>query len=162
MQNIFTIASDLRKKYPTMFKTWQKYVQEAKKINRQFQGKKKVKVSPKIRKEAKKISLNGLYKKKSMPAKRKRAPRRKAGHRPRKRIGESGVSTKSRTHTDYNRNKVNITVGSVNKDKKRARDKLEHLIGKEVVKQFKAKKKPLKKRIGKKITKLKSEYRRLA
>lgn len=88
-------------------------------------------------------------KKRTMPVKRKAAARHKARHRPRKRIGESGVST-------------NITVGAVNKHKKIAREKLLHLIGKEETKKFTAKLKRVKKKIGKKIIKLKSEYRRLA
>ncbi len=90
-----------------------------------------------------------------------RSPKRKA----RKRV--AGVSTNSRKHTDYNRNRVmirgskNITVGSIAKDMKAAKDKILHLIGRKSQELFKAVRKPVKKKISKKITELKRQYNRL-
>jgi hypothetical protein len=102
----------------------------------------------------------------------KRQRRRKAAKKPaarkrrspRKAVGksESGVSTRSRTHTDYNRNKVNITVGAVNKHKKAAKEKLLILIGHEEVKKFTARLVRAKRKIAKRIAKLKQDYRRLS
>lgn len=83
----------------------------------------------------------------------------------RKRV--SGVSTNSRKHTDYNRNRVsihgskNITVGSIAKDVKAAKTKILHLIGKKAQELFKATRKPVKRKITKKITALKQQYNRL-
>lgn len=94
---------------------------------------------------------------KKKPSAHKRAARRRPAARP-----SSGITTRSRTHTDYNRNKVNITVGAVNKHKKAARDKLEKLIGQEEVKKFKARFKRVKNKIAKKIAKYKADYRRLS
>jgi alpha-N-acetylglucosamine transferase len=92
---------------------------------------------------------------------KKARPKRRA---PRKAVGkaENGLSTRSRTHTDYNRNKVNISVGAVNKHKKAAKDKLLILIGREEVKKFTARLVRHKKKIAKRITKLKQDYRRLS
>jgi hypothetical protein len=105
-------------------------------------------------------------KKKSTMAKRKRAapkPRKITRiRRSRLHVAGSGISTTSRRHTDYNRNKVNITVGSINKDKKRAREKTLLLIEKKEGDKFKAKRKPVKRKIQKQITKLKADYRRLS
>ncbi len=101
-----------------------------------------------------------------MPAKKHYA-KRSHGHHPRKshhrRVGAgSGISTSSRRHTDYNRNKVYVTVGAVNKHKKAAKEKLLTLIGREEVKKFTAKLKRVKKKVAKKISKYKSDYRRLS
>jgi hypothetical protein len=140
-RNVFKDAKKIRSQHPRKFKTWAEYVSYA--------------------------SSHAPRKKKSMP-KRKAAPRKKhrpaarQRARPRRRIaGESGVSTRSRTHTDYNRNKVNITVGAVKSHTRIAREKLEHLIGNEEVKKFKAPLKRVKKKIQKKITSYKAAYRRL-
>lgn len=131
----------MRRKHPRKFKTWAEYVSHA------------------GRHPVKKVG--------SRP-KRKARVRPKSRPRPRKRrVGSAGVSTNSRTHTDYNRNRVsvrsakNITVGAVNKHKKAAREKLEQLIGKEAVKHFKTVKVRLKKKIAKKISEYKRDYRKL-
>jgi hypothetical protein len=147
---IFKDASKMRKAHPRLCKTWQGYVDKATDLH----NKKKRKSS---------VGSMRPKKKKAMPAKKRHAHHaKKTMHRrSRRHVGESGISTNSRRHTDYNRNKVNITVGSINKDKKRAREKIEHLIGKEEVKRFKATRKPAKKKIGKKISALKADYRRL-
>ena len=92
--------------------------------------------------------------KRTASAAKKRKHRRVSG-------AGTGITTRSKTHTDYNRNKVNITVGAVNKHKKIAREKLLHLIGKEEVKKFTAKLKRVKKKVQKRITNLKASYRRL-
>lgn len=111
-------------------------------------------------------------KKNSTKRRRKARPSGKIGKKkvarkrrsPRKVIGksESGVSTRSRVHTDYNRNKVNITVGAVNKHKKAAKEKLLILIGHEEVKKFTARLVRHKKKIAKRIAKMKQDYRRLS
>jgi hypothetical protein len=105
-------------------------------------------------------------KKNAMPSRKKRkGPSKKKRTMPARRrsrvSGSSGVMTKSRTHTDYNRNKVNITVGSINNHVKVAAEKLSHLIGIEEVKKFKAMGKRQKTKIQKKITAYKAKYRRL-
>jgi hypothetical protein len=94
---------------------------------------------------------------KKKPSATKRAARRRPAARE-----SSGITTRSRSHTDYNRNKVNISIGAVNKHKKAAREKLEKLIGAEEVKKFKAPLKRIKKKIAKKIAKYKADYRRLS
>jgi hypothetical protein len=149
---IFQEASKLRERHPRMFSTWPQYVQHITAIHQKRQSR------------GKSVGRKKPAKKKAPMAKRKRHATRAKAHTRRRshgRVGESGISTNSRRHTDYNRNKVNITVGSINKDKKRARDKIEALIGREEVKRFKAVRKPMKKKIGKKIAALKADYRRL-
>jgi hypothetical protein len=148
-------AKRLKREYPRRYKKWTQYVSQASAIySSTHKGKSPVGHKRKP------------VKKKSMPAKkhsRKRSPHhhtRKAGHR---RVGAgSGISTNSRRHTDYNRNKVYVTVGAVNKHKKAAKEKLLTLIGREEVKKFTAKLKRVKKKVAKKISKYKSDYRRLS
>ena len=147
-------AKKLRKEYPHRFKTWREYVAQASAI---YSSKHKGK-SPIGKKKPVKRKVMGT-RKRTVARVAKRPTIRK---RSRRKVGESGVSTKSRTHTDYNRNKVNITVGAVNKHKKAAKEKLLILIGREEVKKFKATRKPAKRKIAKKITCLKSDYRRLS
>lgn len=147
-------AKKIRKQYPRRFKKWSEYIAQASAI---YASKHKGN-SPVGRKHPKK---------KSMPRKRASRPKRSPVHRMRKvarrRVGaSSGISTSSRRHTDYNRNKVYVTVGAVNKHKKAAKDKLLTLIGREEVKKFTAKKVRVKKKIAKKISKYKSDYRRLS
>jgi hypothetical protein len=142
LTEIIKDAKRLRREYPKRYASWNEYVAQASAI---YSSKHKGR-SPVGRKHP--------PKKKSMPKKRKA---RKVG----KSTG-SGVSTNSRSHTDYNRNKVNITVGAVNKHKKAAKEKLEHLIGVEYVKQFKARLKRTKKKIAKRIRNYKAQVRRLA
>jgi hypothetical protein len=150
-------AKKLRREYPNRFDSWKEYVAQASAI---YASKNRGR-SP--------IGRKHPHKKKSTMAKRKRhvaGPRKRkvsrTTRRRSRRVGESGISTNSRRHTDYNRNKVNITVGSINKDKRRARDKIEQLIGREEVKKFKTRKVRAKKKIQKKISALKSDYRRLS
>jgi hypothetical protein len=144
-RNVFKEAKSLRNKHPRKFQTWAEYVSYA--------------GSHPVRKTKKVMGV----KKKKHPTRHRKTP---VHHR--RRVGRSGVSTNSKTHTDYNRNRVtihgsrNITVGAVNKHKKAAREKIEHLIGKEEVRLFKTKRKPQKRKIRKKITKLKQDHRRLS
>lgn len=135
-------AKRLRKKYPRRFKTWTQYVAQASAIYSSKHG-----------------GHSPVGKKKIMRKKKRVIHRRKT----RRKVGkaESGVSTRSRTHTDYNRNKVNITVGAVNKHKNAAKEKLLLLIGKEEVNKFKARLKRVRNKIAKKIQKHKADYRRL-
>jgi hypothetical protein len=95
-------------------------------------------------------------------------PKKKNHHRPvKRRVSSPGVTTRSKTHTDYNRNRVairnskNITVGSVRKLTRQAKEKLLTLIGQETAREFSAKKVRIKKKIRKKVNELKAEYRRL-
>lgn len=91
-------------------------------------------------------------------AKKKRsAPKKK-----RKKISGNGQTTKSRTHTDYNRNKVNISVGSVSAHMGAAKKILLADIGKKEAQKFAASKKSAKKKIQQSITKLKRQFRRVA
>lgn len=130
-------AKRLKREYPHRFKKWNQYVAQASAIYSS--------------KHAGKSPVGHKSKKTRMPRKVKKKARR-----------TSGIATRSRTHTDYNRNKVNITVGAVRKDKMRARSKIEHLLGIEEVKLFKARLKRHKKKIQKRITALKADYRRLS
>jgi hypothetical protein len=101
-------------------------------------------------------------KRKVMGGKKRKVVRHK------RRVGRPGVSTNSKSHTDYNRNRVairgsghNITVGAINNHKKAAREKIELMIGKKEVTLFKTKRKTQKRKIRKQITKLKQDHRRL-
>lgn len=126
-------AKKLRRQYPKRFDTWREYVAQASAIY--------------ASKHAGRSPVG--HKHKPMPKKKKAAR-------------SAGVSTNSRTHTDYNRNKVNITVGAVNKHKRAAKDKILQLIGREEVKRFTTRLKRHKKKISKRIQKLKADYRRLS
>jgi len=153
LQWIVREAKRLRREYPHRFKQWKEYVAQASAI---YASKHKGKSPVGHKHPPKKKSMGKAVRKKASTRKKARPARRR-------RVGaESGVSTRSRTHTDYNRNKVNITVGAVNKHAKSAREKLQHLIGREEVKKFIAKKKTIKRKIQKKITSYKAAYRRLA
>lgn len=136
----------------------------AKSIIRKHPGKKYGTALKQAGAEMRSGKIRSAPKKKSMPKKKHyaKATKRHSVRRPARKVSGAGVMTKSRTHTDYNRNKVNITVGAVNKHKKAAREKILHLIGREEVKKFTAKLKRVKKKVGKKITRLKADYRRLA
>ena len=152
-------AKKLRREYPKRFDSWKEYVAQASAIY----ASKHRGASPVGRKHPpKKKSTMAKRKRRAAPAKKRKTARFTHTRRRSRRVGESGISTNSRRHTDYNRNKVNITVGSINKDKRRARDKIEQLIGKEEIKKFKAQRKPAKRKIQKKITALKADFRRLS
>jgi hypothetical protein len=148
-------AKKLKREYPRRFTAWKDYVAQASAIY--------------ASKNSGRSPVGHPHKKKSaMAKKKKRRAARPAGRkraritrRRTRRVAGSGISTSSRRHTDYNRNKVNITVGSINRDKKRAREKIEQLIGKKEVQKFKTRRKPAKRKIQKKITALKADYRRL-
>jgi hypothetical protein len=134
-------AKRLKKEYPRRFAKWNQYVAQASAIySSKHHGK-----NPVGRKH---------------PAKKTPMPPRK---KTRKQIGRTGagISTNSRSHTDYNRNKVNITVGAIRKDQNKVLKKVEHLLGLEEVKKFKAKGVRMKRKIQKRITALRARARRL-
>jgi len=134
-------AKRLKRLYPNRFKKWTEYVAQASAIySKKHKGRSPV-----------------GHKKSSMA---KKTVRRKAAPRRRK-VSGSGIATASKSHTDHNRQRTYISIGSVNKDKARARHKLEQLIGQKEVKRFTAKKKAAKRKLGKQITKLKADYRKL-
>ncbi len=145
-------AQRLKREYPKRFKKWTQYVAQASAIYSSKHGGR----SPVGHKRK-------APKKKSMPAKKTHHRKRSVGRKPARRASSgSGISTNSRRHTDYNRNKVYVTVGAVNKHKKAAKEKLLAIIGREEVKKFTAKGVRKKKKIAKKISKYKSDYRRLS
>ena len=92
---------------------------------------------------------------KARPAKKKKAVKRK-------RMGSGGQVTRSRTHTDYNRNKVNIAVGSVSHHMGAAKKMLLEDIGKKEAQKFAATKKSVRNKIQRGITELKRRYRKVA
>ena len=141
LMRIVAEAKRLRREYPKRFATWREYVAQASAIY-----------------SSKHSGHSPIGKKKPMRKKthhRKHASKRKVGR------SSTGIMTRSRTHTDYNRNKVNITVGAVNKHKKAAREKLLKMIERAAGQRFVAKLKRVKKKIAKKEAQYKAEYRRL-
>lgn len=76
-----------------------------------------------------------------------------------KRVGK--IVTKSKSHTDYNRNKVNISVGSISHHKAMAKKGIEEKIATKEIRKFKARTKREKAKLQKEITALKREYRKL-
>jgi hypothetical protein len=152
-ENIFKKAKAMRKAHPRKFKTWSQYVEAAGKV---------------IHRKTRTRSVAGRSRPAKKKASRPRTRRKSTARSPIRYAGSgSGISTNSKRHTDYNRNKVNISVGalsmgSISNDKKRAKKKIEALIGMEEVKKFKATRKPVKRKIAKKISALKSDYRRLS
>ncbi len=94
-------------------------------------------------------------------AKRKAAPKKRKPVKKRK-VGSGGQVTRSRTHTDYNRNKVNIAVGTVAGHMGAAKKMLLDKIGKKESKIFAATKKPLKNKLRKQLANLKAQFRRVA
>jgi|SRR5882672_1542842 len=93
---------------------------------------------------------------------RRIAPKKKKTTK-RKRMGSDGQVTRSKTHTDYNRNKVNIAVGGTASGHMGAAKKiLLEDIGRKEAQKFAAKKKSVKNKIQKTVSELKRRYNRLA
>lgn len=94
------------------------------------------------------------------PRKKKTAKRSASAKKKKKRVGS--IQTKSKSHTDYNANKVNISVGSpavhLNVVKKAYKDQLDSL----VLRKFHASTKRNKKKIQKLITAKKAQIRKLS
>jgi|SRR6266850_2819276 len=96
---------------------------------------------------------------KAKPAKRRPAKKKAAKKRPRK---ISGVRTISKSHVDKNRFKnVDIQIGSVKGHLSSAKKILNKKLDKAMGDHFRARTKPGKKKIAKRITSLKSQLRRL-
>lgn len=94
--------------------------------------------------------------KKSKPAKRSR-PRKK-----KRSAGQAaGQATTSRTHTDYNRNHVEIQVGTAQQNIDRAKRILESDLAKLYIRRRKATTKKDKNNLGKKMRELEKRLNRL-
>lgn len=144
-------AKRLRRQYPKRFASWKEYVAQASAI---YASKHKGN-SP----VGHKHKGSTMHRKKRAPT---RPKKKKATHHRRRRVGGSGISTRSKRHTDNNRQRTYITIGDVRKDTRKAKEKLDKLIGQEYVRYVNARLKRIKKKISKKLTTLKAQRRRLA
>jgi hypothetical protein len=93
-----------------------------------------------------------LSRKKSKPAKRSRSRSKKR---------TAGQATNSRTHTDYNRNHVEIQVGTAQQSIARARRLLEDDLAKLFIRKRNAKTKTERNKIAKKMRELSKRLNRL-
>lgn len=147
-ETVFEKAKKLKKEFPHEYDNaknpWQKYVAWASKIYSEQHGGK----SP----------VGKPHKKKSMP-KRRTPPKTKSKRKAHK-IGD--IKMPAKKHTDYNRNKVDISIGAVRHYTSLARKGLEQELEKQMLQQWKATKKTDKKKIGKKIADLKSRIVKLS
>ena len=125
LQWITKEAKSIRRKYPKRFATWREYVAQASAIYA-----KKHKGKSTVGKKRKKVSgiklLEKGEKRSAKPAHVYEVQRDKKGHfKKYKKIAGAtrkkttgGIATKSKSHTDYNRNKVSISVGAAKRKRK--------------------------------------------
>jgi len=141
---IINEAKKLRREYPKRFKTWTEYVKQASAIYHSKGARLKKPVTHKRKKNS------------GMPKRKKAAPKKRAA-----------IIRKIKTYHKKEGRAIRAfgtvrALGTVSHYKGKAKSVLEHEIGRLTVQQFKAKKKTIKRKIGKRIALKKQEYRKLS